>query len=60
MNALILEYNENWYGEYVKDTTTPTGWKMSAQGHPWVFNEQQLAPQQHYTQVQRNSCPSKL
>ena len=40
---------------------------MSAQGHPWVFNEWWVNPQtteqaaagpkQHYTKVQQNSCP---
>ena len=24
-------------GENIKETTTLPGWKMSAQGHPWVF-----------------------
>ena len=33
------KYNENEYSRYVKETTTSSGWKMSAKCHPWVFSE---------------------
>ena len=30
----LLIYNKNGYGEYAKETTTPSRWKMSAQSQP--------------------------
>ena len=35
---------KNGNGEYVKETTNPLGWKMSAEGYQLVFNEQQANP----------------
>ena len=37
-------YKENEYSEYVKETTTPQGWKMLVQSQLQVFNEQKGKP----------------
>lgn len=59
-------YDENGYGDYVKETTTPSGGKISAQdpngssmNRQEIFTPQdrmQLVPKQYYTLVQRNGC----
>ena len=58
----LMIYNNNGYGEYVKEKTNQLGWKMLAQAtHGSLMNNDesltpqdrlQLAPKQHYTQVQ--------
>ena len=62
-NVFYIVYIRRMDMVNVEETTTPPGWKMSAQGHPWISNETvtplgrpKLDPKHHFTQVQQNGC----